>query len=83
MASKILTISIPQEQARFLEENDDFSASKLLQSKINELMETSKDWTEQLRTEKEKTARIIETLNRQIDFINSKDLMEEFAKWGK
>lgn len=81
MASKILNISIPPEQARFLEENTDFSPSKLIQSKINELMETSRDWTEQLKHEKDKSERILQTLNRQIDFITSKNLMEEFMKW--
>ena len=81
MASKILNISIPAEQARFLEENTDFSPSKLIQSKINELMETSRDWTEQLKHEKDKSERILQTLNRQIDFITSKGLMDEFFKW--
>lgn len=81
MASKILNTSVPEEQARFLEENPDFSPSKLLQSKIVELMENSRDWTAQLKRANEKIERIMITLSRQIDFITSKNLMEEFMKW--
>jgi hypothetical protein len=78
MAAKQLTISIPEYQALFLDENPDFSPSKLLQSKLNELMETSKDWTEQIKAANAKTLRVIETLNKQRDFIEAKGLMDEF-----
>ena len=81
MVSKIIATSLPQEYITFLDENPLLSPSKLLQSKLNDLMINSKDFTEQLKHEREKNLRIMETLNRQIDFINSKGLMEEFMKW--
>lgn len=81
MSSIRLNISVTEEQARFLEENKNFSPSKIIQSKLFELMETSRDSAEMLKHEKEKNARIIITLNKQIDFINYKNLMEEFSKW--
>lgn len=83
MASKILTISINETQFRFLEENPDFSPSKLLQAKINELMETSINFEERMKTLKIQIDRLTEHRNKFIDFINSKELMEDFAKFEK
>jgi hypothetical protein len=82
MVSKVVAVSLPQEYITFLDENPLYSPSKLLQSKLNDLMISSKDFIEQLKHEKEKNIRIMITLNKQIDFINSKGLMEEFAKWN-
>jgi hypothetical protein len=51
-----------------------------MQYRLSELMKSSGDWSQQLKNANEKIERIMETLHRQIRFIDSKNLMEEFSK---
>jgi hypothetical protein len=73
------TISTEQEQ--FLKETG-FSASKILQQGINSLMEaTSEGDLKQLLEHKDNKIRtIVETMNKQRDFIEKQGLMLEFLK---
>lgn len=80
MATYTLNVSIPKEQAEFLEENPEISPSKVFQAKISEFMELkmdSKTVTAELRAGNK---RLQEQRDKAIEFIDRKGLFQEFVK---
>lgn len=80
MSSKIISCSLPPELVAFLDENPQLSASKILQQGVTALMYSYNkgDLKELLEHERNKVKSYMETLKKQIEFINEKGLMEEF-----
>lgn len=77
--NKMVTISLEQEQ--FLRETG-FKASKLLQQAINSLMESTNegDLKELIRSKQSKINFLLETVNKQRDFIERNNLITEYMK---
>lgn len=82
MASKVLSVSVPDYIISFLDENPDLKPSKILQAKILEIMENSRDATERIKQIEKEKQRIIEHRDRVISFIDKKGLLDEFLKGG-
>jgi hypothetical protein len=80
MAATILTISIPAEQAVFLDENPEISPSKLFQAKLTECIDFQKSGITRLKEAEDRNKRITEHRDKAINFIDSKGLMVEFLK---
>jgi len=77
--SNIISVSITSEQASFIEEMD-LSPSKLLQARIDEIQESNKVNVKQIQDRERKIAFLMETINKQRDFIEAKGLMNEFCE---
>lgn len=77
--ANIISVSITSEQAEFLQEMD-LSPSKLLQSRIDEILESNKVNVRQIQEKERKIAFLMETINKQRDFIEAKGLMNEFCE---
>lgn len=77
--SNILSVSIKDEQAIFINEMN-LSPSALLQSKIDECIESYKVTKQELEKQSRKIAFLQETINKQRNFIESKNLMLDFLK---
>ena len=77
--NKMVTISLEQEQ--FLKETG-FKPSKLLQQAINSLMESTNegDLKELIRSKQSKINFLLETVNKQRDFIERNNLITEYMK---
>jgi len=81
MASVMKTLTISEEQERFLKETG-FSASKLLQQAINSLMESTNegDLKQLIQHKQNKITSLIETIAKQRDFIENQGLLTEYLK---
>ena len=77
--ANIISVSITSEQAEFLQEMD-LSPSKLLQSRIDEILESNKVNVRQIQEKERKISFLMETINKQRDFIEAKGLMNEFCE---
>jgi len=80
MVRKILSVSINEEQAEFLEENPELQPSKLLQQAINALMLSFNrgDLTELIKHEKEKNTQMVNYTQQLMDWLKKEGLIE---KW--
>lgn len=83
MGAKILNISINEQQKAFLDENPTLKPSKIIQQAINTLMMSFNkgDLQELIKHERDKVKNIMGTIQKYIDFVNSKGLMEEFLNF--
>jgi hypothetical protein len=77
--SNILSVSLSNDQITFIDEMG-LSPSKLLQSKIEETIENYKVTAEELKKQQHKINFLMETINKQRDFIEAKGLMNEFCE---
>jgi len=88
MVAERLSISIPAEQSRFLEENPGYSASALLQQRISEVMQESKnnpmikDLREQIERVNKARDKIQAEMLKQSEFITMKGNWEEYLKYA-
>lgn len=86
MTSKILSISVPEQMIRFLDDHPHLSPSKLLQSKITEIMERERFNPELQHTRKELDSavkmygKLQKHLQEATEFITLKGLWDEFVK---
>jgi len=77
--ANILSVSISTEQQMFLNEMG-LSPSALLQKAIDECIESYKVTAEELKKQQHKINFLMETINKQRDFIEAKGLMNEFCE---
>ena len=75
--SNIISVSISSEQQMFLDETKT-SPSRLLQSKIDELIESHKVSRTLVMEKERKIAFLQQTIDKQRNFIEAKGLMPEF-----
>jgi peptidoglycan hydrolase CwlO-like protein len=74
MTVKRLSVSIPEEQAQFLETNTHFSASSLLQNAIEETQNSIKNNPQLQEAQKE-----VEILNKRVDRL--KENLQNTTEW--
>lgn len=81
MVAKVVGVSIKEEHKKFLDENEYFSPSEMLQNCINEAIAFKKSLT----MEKEQMIKNIERLNAEIqlynEFLDLNDLNKKFWAW--
>jgi len=75
--AKMLSVTIPEEQAVFISENE-ISPSKILQAKIEEIRETSKISQGFITELQRKISFLSATIEKQRVFIEENDLMDKF-----
>lgn len=86
MGSKTLTISIPEDQARFLDENPSLSPSKVFQGALQNIENTLKTNPQMISLNKEVAhlKKFIETLQEHLqkatNFIEDEGLWDKFSK---
>jgi len=77
--SKIFSVSVPDELGKFLEENEDVSPSKILQTRLIEIKEDYKRRATKILEYEERLKEKGLLINKLCQFIYSKNLWEE---WG-
>jgi len=82
MATTNITLSIPIEFGAFLNEKR-LKPSKILQERIQELMESEKISPEYVRSLNEQIVFQKETINLQREFLKAHGLMEDFLNFEK
>jgi hypothetical protein len=80
MTSTTLSCSISLEHANFLRENPDFSASKILQEGISQLMQNSKDAVVKMRELNATIQRITSHRDKLVAFIDERGILDEFLQ---
>ena len=78
---KVIAVTIPPHQKKFLEETG-FKPSKILQQAINSLMESTNnfDLKQLIQHKQNKINLLLETVNKQREFLEKQGLLEEFIK---
>ena len=88
MASKTLTISLPEELLEFLRDNQGLSASKVMQGALLNIQDSLKANPQLIEANHliEKLRKIGQTMQQNLqkatEFITTKGLWEEFEQWG-
>jgi len=77
---RILSISIPFEQAEFLDTHPSASPSRIMQSAINVLIQNERDFDQERRIWAEKLAFMRTQCDKRTEFIERKGLMQEFEQ---
>lgn len=81
--AKTLTISMPEEMFKFLEENHLLSPSKIFQVKMNEIIETSREMPSELQKSMKLNNTLKERIQSCTEFITIKGLWEEYCEYDK
>lgn len=81
--TQIISISLPDEQKTFLDENDFLKPSKIMQRAIEQIMEREKDFEPERRAFSERLAGLRMELEKRILYLEDKGLISDFEAYCK
>ena len=74
MATSIISVSVPQDLAVFLSENEDLSPSKMLQQRILDIKNDREQARSQLKAMEIRNGRLAQNLERAVQLLHEKNI---------